>query len=176
MACDAVSRLPGARLTIKLHPRASNAEVFREALRRRPELRAQIVRRGSVARWVSLADCVLSCASSSGIEAAALGAAVIHLWPEGAADLVPAAEWGFVGTASSAQDLNRLLAIALSGNWSPNEKRARQVFALAGAAAAGRVADEILPHEGEPAAAGKENPCSRVPHPVAMNLHTGAAT
>jgi hypothetical protein len=143
IACAAVAAIPGARLTIKLHPRCRDTEVFRAVAAEFSSLRYCIVRRARSRKLVRRAACILNCTSSAGIEANQLGVPVIELIPEGSSDLLPAREWGTLGTATCEAELTRLLAIAIS----KRERRTsndRQVFAASGQDAARRIVDELL--------------------------------
>ena len=117
MACTAVARLPRARLTIKLHPRSGDDAVFRQALERHPALRGRIVRSPRLDRLIAESDCVLSCASTSGIEAALAGAPVVQLLPAGSGDILPADRWGLLGSARTLDELNVLLEAAMIRGW-----------------------------------------------------------
>ncbi len=151
MACAAVASIPGARLTIKLHPRCSDARPYRAAAAEFPQLRSRIVRRGSLQQLVRRAACVINVTSSAGIEAAALGAKVIDLAPAGSLDLLPSHEWNTLGTARSEPELRRLLHVALNDsalNDSPAESTVgvshrADVFAAVGREAARRAVDEL---------------------------------
>ena len=111
-AC-AVAVERGAELVVRLHPRADEDSVVGQVLAEYPRLRVRVVRRGSLERWVGWADCVLSCVSSAGVEAAAAGAAVIQLLPAGSVDILPATAWGMLGTARSFGELHVLMARAV---------------------------------------------------------------
>ena len=111
-ACSAAQQLQ-ADLLIKAHPRAPHDTALTEALADFPTLRWQRVQ-GDLSKWVAQSDVVLSCASSSGIEAALCGGKVIQLMPEGAADLIPALSWGLLATAHNADELLPLLKHAIS--------------------------------------------------------------
>lgn len=140
-ACQAVSRLPHARLTIKLHPRTRDANCLQEILAVCPKLESRIVRGGNLARLVDSAELVLSCASSAGVEAAARGVPVIQLLPPGSVDILPNDAWGFQGTARNVAELEALMHAALHGK--RNEPTA-PVFAASGQEAARHIADAVL--------------------------------
>jgi hypothetical protein len=142
-ALAAVSAIFGARLIVKLHPRAPDDPIVRAALAEFPALDAQIVRDGTVEAWVSRTDCVLSCFSSAGIEATLAGVPVIQLLPPGSGNLLPHDEWGLVGSARSEAELQPLLTRALNRPDSRGPGPDRRVFAELGRAAAMRAADAI---------------------------------
>ncbi len=105
----------GARLTIKTHPRAAGqTAAIARLIREFPAVRARVIAGGELPLLASRAACAVSCASGAGNDAAALGLPVIDLLPQGGADLMPSAQWGTIGTASTADQLRRLLAEALS--------------------------------------------------------------
>ncbi len=156
-AFSAVSKLPGARLTVKLHPRAPHDPIALAVLSEFPSLASRVVRRGRVEKWIRRADCVLSCFSSAGIDAALTGVPVIQLLPAGSAEILPHQEWGMLGTARSQDELEALLMQALRNvGWvERSETRAdlvkacnaapnRNVFADLGPAAAVRIAQAVL--------------------------------
>jgi len=142
--CAAVSRLPHARLTVKLHPRAHGGEPWQRARRRFPELSVRIVRRGSLMRHVSRADCVLSFASSAGIEAAAAGWPVIQFLPIGCGDLLAAQQWGLLGTARCEQELTSRLSDALEAPHVPRQASDSRVFFGDPGSAADRIVVSLL--------------------------------
>lgn len=119
MAVTAVSRLPAAELSVKLHPRAAGDPVVESATARHPRLQVRWVRTASLDECLAEADCVLSCLSSAGIEATLAGLPVIQLAPVGAGRVLPHEEWGLLGTARTEAELDRLLAQALSDDWRP---------------------------------------------------------
>ena len=111
---EEVARLKGVELIVKRHPRSTTDEVLNMALQAAPSLSAKIVSHGSLAEWIAASDCVLSCGSSAGIEAAAAGAPVVQVLPPGAGNIVPAEWYGMLGSARSAMELRSLLSEALS--------------------------------------------------------------
>jgi hypothetical protein len=143
-ACAAVSRISGARLRIKLHPRCGDARVFEEVLYEFPAIRCRLVRRGAMRKLLRHAACVINCTSSAGIEAARLGVPVIELIPQGSLDLLPAAQWGALGTARDTDELETLLRQALASRSVVRPLATSDVFAAVGEAAAVRVADELM--------------------------------
>lgn len=125
MACAAVAGLPQARLTIKLHPRCGEDAVFLEALARHPGLKGEVVRSRKLDRLIAESDCVLSCASTSGIEAALAGAPVVQLLPVGSGEILPADRWGMLGSARQPSELEALLSEALARGWQKPEDLAQ---------------------------------------------------
>jgi len=144
MACAAVGRLAGARLIVKLHPRAPDDPIAKATLEGFPSLSSRVVRRGPLERWLREADCVLSCLSSAGVEAALTGVPVIGLLPSGSGDVLPHDEWGMVATARSEAQLDRLLSGVFAGTWRPAAGPVGDVFANLGRPAAERIAEVIL--------------------------------
>ncbi len=112
-AFSTAARLPGARLTVKLHPRAPRDPIVESALRSFPQVRGRLVRRTSLASCLADCDCVLSCVSSAGIDALLADVPVIQLLPAGSGDVMPAGEWGLTGSARSEPELWDLLGRAL---------------------------------------------------------------
>lgn len=157
IACSAVARLPRAKLTIKLHPRSSNDAAFRQALARHPKLRAEIVRSRHLNRLIARSDCVLSCASTSGIEAALAGAPVIQLLPAGSGDILAADRWGLLGSARDQVELDGLLNQALARGWCSPEERGQTLEGVSSRdprrSAADRIVDALL--EAEPISAAE---------------------
>lgn len=140
-ACRAVASIPNARLTVKLHPRTRDERELTQVVSRYPNLDVRIVRHGHLTRLVRGAACVLSCASSAGVEAAAYGVPVIQLLPGGSSDLLRADEWGFVGTARTEAELALLLSAALGG---ARQRATENAFAASGREAARRVVETVL--------------------------------
>lgn len=105
MALREVAQL-GLRLVIKTHPRAPHhAAALGKLLAELPQLQARIITGGNLPELCATAACAISLASGAGIDAAALGVPVVELVPRGAADLMPATEWGTWTTASDAETL-----------------------------------------------------------------------
>lgn len=123
-------------VVVKPHPRAATAAPFHEAAREFPGLNWRISS-DALPSVVAAADCVVSFASTAGIEAARLGAPVIQLLPMGSADILPANDWGLAGAARDAAEFGRLLDLVLLGAWraTPGEP-----FAATGREAAENVA------------------------------------
>lgn len=114
-AFAAVAELGDAVLVARSHPRTGSDPIF-ESVRRRfahvPLRRTD--RRERLADLVAAADCVLSCASSAGIDAARAGRPVVQLLPAGSGPILPAQWYGLVGESRSLDELRPLLAHALS--------------------------------------------------------------
>jgi hypothetical protein len=120
VACQAIAELPNAELIIRPHPRTAMDAALRTVRKRFPTLRSSIASaRSSLAKLVASADCVLSCASSSGIESAAAGVPVVQLLPEGSGNILPAEWYGLLGSARSLDELKPLLQTALSRDPAP---------------------------------------------------------
>ncbi len=112
-ALEALSAIPGVRLIVKLHPRQIDNEPWPRLLGAYPSVQVGLVR---CARWTDLlrrSNLVLSCVSSAGIEAARLGWPVVQIVPRGAGNVLPAARWGLLGSASTAEELCPLVWQAL---------------------------------------------------------------
>jgi hypothetical protein len=109
IACAAAARIPGAKVVVKLHPRAQDPSHIQQAAAEFPALSFQIASAQSLRQLLSGCDCVLSCVSSSGIEAASVGLPVIQLLPVGSGDVLPAEDFGLVGSACTQEELDALL-------------------------------------------------------------------
>lgn len=134
------------RLIVKLHPRGAVDGTLKRVLREFGEVDVRLARRGSVDEWLAGVDCVLSCASSAGIEAAARGVPVIQLLPAGSGDVLGAAELGLLGTARSGEELAGLLGEALGtgGVVRRSLEISGGVDGNSGPAAARRIVDVLL--------------------------------
>ena len=144
MALEAVSAIPGAELIVKLHPRTPHDPIARAALAEFPSLASRVVTGGPLATWLARTDCVLSCASSAGVESTLAGLPVIQLLPAGSGDVLPHDEWGMIGTARYRAELDPLLARALSGDWEPATGPHANVFGPCDGPAAARIAQAVL--------------------------------
>ena len=142
MALSAVSLIPAAELTAKLHPRSPDDPVIRAALARFAGLKSRVVS-GPLDRHLAEADCVLSCMSSAGVDAALAGLPVIQLLPAGSGPILPQADWGLHGTARTAQELADQLAQVLAGDTAPPGLLPNVFHSLDGTTAA-RIAGRIL--------------------------------
>lgn len=113
-ACAAVAEFGDAELIVRPHPRSGSDAILRTVVKRFPTLRCTFASsRMSLAKLVASADCVISCASSAGIESAAAGVPVVQLLPEGSGNLLPFEWYGLLGTARSLDELRPLLRHAL---------------------------------------------------------------
>ncbi|MGH7193402.1 MAG: hypothetical protein ACREJM_07690, partial [Candidatus Saccharimonadales bacterium] len=144
MACAAAGLFAGSRLTIKLHPRTSDAGVFRSLAKRWPQLDIRLVHNRDAASLFADADCVLSCASTAGIEAALVGAPVVQLLPEGSGDVLPAGRWGLIGSARTVEELLPLIDQALARGWIAAPERWPDIVAATGPQAAAAIAERVL--------------------------------
>jgi len=118
-ACAAVDELrremsDDVELVVKMHPRAPHDPQLAQTLRLFPKLRHRIVVGGSLAEVLASADCVLSCVSSAGIEAAEAGFAVVQLLPQGSGTILPAEWYGLLGSARTLDGLRPLLRQAIA--------------------------------------------------------------
>jgi len=118
-AFAATARLPGVRLIVRLHPRTGRDPWVEKARQEFSQLPVRQAQRASLAECLAGADCVLSCASSAGVDAVHAGWPVIQLLPEGADELLPSEQWGFVGTARTEAEIYELLCRVRSGDWAP---------------------------------------------------------
>lgn len=142
-AVTTIAAIPRARLVVKLHPRAPHDPVLKKLLATQPRPKTRVVRKGSLQRCLSGVDCVISCGSSAGIDATLAGLPVIQLLPAGSGDVLPHDQWGLVGTARSASELQELLQHVLDGSHPLSTVPNPQVFAaLSGSAQ--RIADVVL--------------------------------
>ena len=92
----------------------------------------------SLDRILPNVDVVLSCGSTGGIEAAALGWPVIQLLPSGSGDLLPAEASGLLGTARGEAELAFLLPLALQRGVRGGDESVRENRA------AGRIVELVL--------------------------------
>gem|GEM_PF-841351 len=127
VALAAVARLANAELMVRPHPRASHDPILAAALASFPQVRARVARGGSLQRCLRQADCVLSCLSTAGVDAAVAGLPVIQLLPVGSGDILPHHAWGLLGTARTEEELLALLAAHICR--SPSLERAENRLA-----------------------------------------------
>ena len=147
-AFAAVASLPEAELIVKLHPRSPEDPAVEATMGRFPQVSTQIVQIEPLEHWLGEVDCVLSCLSSAGIDATLAGVPVVQLMPAGCGDLLPAAEWGLLGSARTAEELKPLLLHALSQQPDRTAPPNPEVFSHAGQAAA-RVVQVALGHQAD---------------------------
>lgn len=131
-AFAAAARMPGARLMVKLHPRAGRDRWVEKARQAFPQLPVYQKVGGSLAACLAQADCVLGCASSAGVDAVWAGWPVIQLLPEGSSELLPTEEWGFVGTARTEAEIYTLLSQVRWGRGGPDHSAVHAPFGPAG--------------------------------------------
>ncbi|MCE9606266.1 MAG: hypothetical protein K8U03_15325 [Planctomycetia bacterium] len=113
IACAAVAELGDAELIVKPHPRAIQDPILTRTLKQFPTLRHRTIAKQSLAEVLAESDCVLSCASSAGVDAAAAGLPVIQLLPQGSGQVLPADWYGLAGSARLLVELRPLLQMAL---------------------------------------------------------------
>jgi hypothetical protein len=147
VALASLVKIPNVRLVVKLHPRASSDPIARQTLAMFPAVPSRVVTRRNLETWLAQTDCVLSCASSGGVDAAVAGIPVIQLLPAGSGDVLPHRQWGFVGSARSEDQLDRLLNEALEYNPPRIGVFNQDVFEDYGHSAAAAVADAVLAQE-----------------------------
>lgn len=120
------------RLTIKKHPRAGKDAALEQGLAKHADLAARVLKREPLAACLADADCVISCGSSAGVEASAVGLPVIQLVPPAAADFLSREDWGAVGIARSAEELGAWIDAVVHGNViAPRNGRARDEMGAA---------------------------------------------
>ena len=146
-AFRAVDRVPDATLVIKLHPRSPHDPIANRLLEQFDRLKTRVVTDGPLEPWIARADCVLSCISSAGIDATLAGVPVIQLLPTDCGNVLPAHEWGLLGSASEAVEIERLLAQALATERTPPVNAAEDhhgVFHRLNGSSAARIAETVL--------------------------------
>ena len=137
----AMSAAPGARWTLRPHPRAASFERLTARRGSRTAPRLAIDREKSLARSLAGADCVVSCASSAGIEAAKAGLPVVQLLPAGSSEVLPARRHGLVGSARSSDELAALVKLALCQG---TTTRSESVSNLRDSCAARRIVEAVF--------------------------------
>jgi hypothetical protein len=143
-AFSAVAGIEQAELIVRPHPRAPDDPTVWRLCVELPHLRVKVVRRGRLAARLRRVDCVLSCGSTAGVEAAAAGLPVIQLVPHGVVDFPQAERFGMLGTASTEPELRRLLDEVLSGTRQPACPRAPHPVAAPTALLAARIAAGVI--------------------------------
>jgi len=143
-AFSTLAGIDGARLIVKLHPRCPRDPMIEQALAEFPDLDVTLVGEGCLEEMFKQTDCVLSCCSSAGVEAAALGVPVIQLEPPGAADILPHEQWNLIGSVRNTRQLQQLLIRVLLEGERPNPHETTKVFANTNGSAAEAVVDRVL--------------------------------
>ena len=139
-----VAGLPNSELVVKLHPRAPDDPIMHSLLAGFPTLKVELARTGPPQRWYHKVDCVLSCFSTAGVEAAAAGMPVIQLLPAGSVNLLPHDEWGLLGSARTESELRRLLLDVLDGDRRLPDGPDPRVFANLERPAVSQIAEAVL--------------------------------
>ena len=147
VALSSVAKIPDARLVVKLHPRASQDPIARQILSKFTSIPSRVVTRGRLETWLARTDCVLSCVSGGGVDATVAGIPVIQLLPAGCGNVLPHEEWGFVGSAHTEDELDRMLNEAFDANRPRSGLFVRNVFEHFGDTAAAAVANAVLAPE-----------------------------
>ncbi|MBN2295069.1 MAG: hypothetical protein JXM70_21755 [Pirellulales bacterium] len=127
-ALSSVAKIEDATLEIKLHPRTPSDPIMEEILAEFESLKVNIVRKGSLETLASRADCILSCFSTAGVEAATTGVPVIQLLPRGSANIMPHDRWGLIGSSRAEEELDGLLAKVLVEGWKTQGVADERVF------------------------------------------------
>ena len=140
-AFAAAARIAGARLIVKLHPRAQEDPAVTAAAARFPNVPVEIVRQARLEDLLARCDCALSCGSSAGVDATLSGRPVIQLLPAGALELLSEDPWGFTATTRTAAELDAALAKALRLGPLPPDPHA---FGAFDAPALERVAGQVV--------------------------------
>jgi hypothetical protein len=144
MAFATLSDAGIGRLVIKLHPRDPRSTVIRALADEYPRLNSRIVERADLPAVLAETSCVLSCASSAGVEATLAGVPVIQLMPQGSLELIDCDQWGLLGTARNREELETLLDRArhrwAEGRTLPSQR----VFAALDTSASRRVVDTLF--------------------------------
>jgi hypothetical protein len=144
MAVEAVARVNGAELIVKLHPRRGNRDLFQTIAADACFERLRIVRHVALAGVLRHIDCALSCGSGAGIEAALAGVPTIELRPPRSVGLPRPEDGGLLGPASTPAELDRLLSVALSSRGTGASEWPRRVSARSSLSAAACVARHVL--------------------------------
>jgi len=164
-AFASVARISGAQLLVKLHPRTPHDAVVQRLCAAYPSLRGRVIRRGSLSRWLSAVDCVLSCGSSAGVEATLAGLPVIQLLSPGSREVLPHDRWGLVGTAGNETELDGLLAKVLDGPWQAPSRADGRVFGNHDTPAAVEAARVVLEHCSRPSSGVRQRPHFQTSNP-----------
>lgn len=139
----------GLRVVVRPHPRAGRDPALDAALSAHKSLRARVDRGATLCEALDHADLAVSYLSSSGIDARVRGLPVVQVLPAGAASsLLPAEEWGFLGSARTSEELGGLLQRAAEET-SPGGSAERSTvprdvsWSAAGTTAAARIVDAL---------------------------------
>ncbi|NUQ64859.1 MAG: hypothetical protein HUU20_20540 [Pirellulales bacterium] len=143
-ALGAVAGLPSARLVVKLHPRSPGDPIVRAVVAEYPSVEVTLVESGPLELLLATADCVLSCISSAGIDAALAGIPVVQILPAGCGDVLPFNQWGLFGSATTQEELTRVLCHAISVGRMVDIRPNPGVFGNRDTSAAANVADAVL--------------------------------
>ena len=161
-----VDACPDIEMIVRLHPRTRQASAFQQLATQHDRIR--LARGGPLWRELQRTACVISCASSAGVEAVRAGVPVIQLLPQGSGDLLSAQDWGFVGTARNAHELASMLRTALAGASEPGPDRIAAVFANLNQPAAPRIVSQLL-EEFSTRLLGSSTASPRTPSPSEMD-------
>jgi len=146
-AVSTVAGIPNAELLVKPHPRSLRDPLLEAVLSGCPTLRSRVIG-GPLERCLADVDCVLSCGSSAGVDAALAGVPVIQLLPAGSGEVLPHEAWGMLGTARSAEELQSLLAEALTTGCPTTSPANPNVFGRSCDDSADRIAEAVLREAG----------------------------
>lgn len=129
MAARSLVDTPLLRLTVRPHPRAADDPALRKTLARERSLQWRVDTKSSLEALLGKNDCVLSCASSAGIDATLAGLPVIQLLPPGSGNIIPHDEWGLLGSARTKEELDELLGRAFGEQAAESSTRSLQDMA-----------------------------------------------
>jgi hypothetical protein len=144
MALGVLNEYDEATVLVKPHPRDTTRRLWHRLLGDFPALDSLLVERGSIESFLAGADCVLACASSSGVEATMHGVPVVQLMPTGSRDLIDAVDWGMLGSARSADQLRTLIDRALYDPTARPEGLNASVIGASPQSSAAQIVDHLL--------------------------------
>lgn len=116
LTCAAVRRLEAVRLIVKLHPHGAGTEsAYQEAIDRCGDDSVVSVRDEDLLGLISLSSCVVTYTSSVGFETVALRRPLVIADVHNAARVTPFVEEGVAMAASTVDEMERALRVALEG-------------------------------------------------------------
>lgn len=175
--CAALAEYPRVQLTIKRHPRCRDDGCYRELANLAPHLQLRIVQHSDLIQLALASDFVLNIASGGGIDAAAAGARVIELIPQGGRELLPASDWGMHGAAATAAEVKSLIDTLLESTANSRVHPQEKVFEKLGREAARKAVNEILVRTQEAQGnQGAQGNSAELPPARAVELHLQEAS